>query len=59
MIYIGYGQNGYLYLSVSFGNEIWVGEIHLGSICTQVVIEVVKVKKDIQSILMKMGLEID
>lgn len=59
MIYIVYGQNGYLYLSVSFSNEIWVGEIHLGAICTQVVIEVVKVKKDIQSILMKMGLEID
>lgn len=37
------------YVSVSFSNEIWVGEMHLGGICKQMVLDVLKVKKDIQS----------
>lgn len=46
-----------LYLSVSFSNEIRVGKIHLGAICKQMVIAVVKVKKDIRSIAIEMSIE--
>lgn len=37
------------YVNVSFSNEIWVGEIHLGGIWKQMVLDVMKVKKDIQN----------
>lgn len=47
-----------LYLSVSFSNEIWVGEIHLGAICKQMVTEVIKVKKNIQSVPIEKSTEI-
>lgn len=47
-----------LYLSVNFSNEIWLGEIHLGAICKQMVTEVIKVKKDIQSVPIEMSIEI-
>ena len=30
---------------MSFGNEIWTGEIHVGAGCTQMVTEVVQMKK--------------
>lgn len=46
-----------LYVSVSFSNEIRVGEIHSGVICKQMVIAVVKVKKDIQGIAIEMSIE--
>lgn len=51
-------EDGLVYLCVSFGNEIWVGEIQLGAICKQMVIEVIKVKKDIQAVPTEMSIEI-
>lgn len=47
-----------VYLCVRFSNEIWVGEIHLGAICKQMVIKVIKVKKDIQAVAIEMSTEI-
>lgn len=47
-----------LYLSVSLRNEIRIGEIHLGAICKQMVIEVIKVKRDIQCVPRERRVEI-
>lgn len=51
-------EAGRLDLGVSLRREIRVGEIHLGATCKQMVIEVIRVKTDIQSVPPERRLEV-